>query len=226
LTNFEEQLNQKTLSFQFSFADQNFQLLPQKAIYWQNEKALILADLHLGKASHFRKQGLAIPAQSSNRDYIVLDSLIAEYEPVKVLILGDLFHSEYNTEWDFFGEFIKKHSQIKFELVMGNHDILSAEKYSSIGLTIHGESLISGNLLFTHYAMKISNENILNFSGHIHPGVRLEGAGRQAITMPCFYRKESNFILPAFGSLTGLKILKKEKNTDIFGVSGDRIFRI
>jgi uncharacterized protein len=214
------------LSLQFSFADQNFQLLPQKAIYWQNEKALILADLHLGKAGHFRKQGLAIPSQSYQKDYLVLESLIVEYQPVRVLILGDLFHSEYNTEWDFFGEFIKKNSKIKFELVMGNHDILSAEKYNSIGLVIHGESLITENLLFTHYPMKISNENILNFSGHIHPGVRLEGTGRQAITMPCFYRKEANFILPAFGSLTGLKILKKEKNTEIFGVSGDRIFRI
>lgn len=214
------------MSFQFTFTDQNFLLLPQKALYWQNEKALILADLHLGKAGHFRKQGLAIPAKSSQKDYSVLESLIAKNQPIRILILGDLFHSEYNTEWEVFGDFLKKHPSINFELVLGNHDILSAEKYHSIGLKIHGETLVSGNLLFTHYPFKITDEKILNFSGHIHPGVRLEGAGRQAITMPCFYKKESNFILPAFGSLTGLKILKKEKNTEIFGVSGEKIFRI
>lgn len=214
------------MPYEFQFSDQIFTLLPQKALFWQNKKTIILADLHLGKASHFRKQGLAIPQASSQKDYEVLNSLIAQYQPVTILILGDLFHSDYNAEWDIFGEFIKKNTPIRFELVMGNHDILPIEKYKEIGLEIVGEIVENGNLIFSHHPLKIINAEKLNFSGHIHPGIRLEGIGRQAITMPCFYRKKTNFILPAFGSLTGLKILKKEQNTSIYGISGSKIFPI
>jgi uncharacterized protein len=214
------------LPFEFCFSNQNFLLLPEKALFWQEEKTLILADLHLGKASHFRKQGLAIPQASSQKDYQVLTSLIANYQPVRLLVLGDLFHSEYNAEWDIFGEFIKNNSTIRFELVIGNHDILPVEKYNSIGLHIVGEIVEHGNLIFSHHPLTIGDGEKLNFSGHIHPGYRLEGIGRQAITMPCFYRKKNNFILPAFGDLTGLKIMKKEANTSIFGISGSKIFTI
>lgn len=211
---------------EYIYTDQKFLLLPEKALFWENEKALILADLHLGKASHFRKAGLAIPAQSSQKDYITLHSLVSQYQPDRVLILGDLFHSDFNNEWEIFGNFIQQHHGIQFELVVGNHDILPLIKYQEIGLKIHGETLIYENLIFTHHPLQSVPENHLNFSGHIHPGVRLEGAARQSITMPCFYKNENNFILPAFGSLTGLKILNKTPSTDIFGVSGSKIFKI
>ncbi|MES2795024.1 MAG: ligase-associated DNA damage response endonuclease PdeM [Bacteroidota bacterium] len=210
----------------FTFADEQFLLLPEKALFWENEKTLILADLHLGKASHFRKQGLAVPTQSIQKDYSILSSLITDYQPNRILILGDLFHSTYNTEWEIFGDFLEKNQSVRFELVMGNHDILPVEKYNSLGLIIMGEIMVHKNLIFSHHPLQSVPENFLNFSGHIHPGIRLEGTGRQSITMPCFYHLDSNFILPAFGSLTGLKVLEKHKNAEIFGISGSRIFKI
>ncbi len=214
------------MSFTINFQDETFHLLPEKAIYWENEKAIIIADLHLGKASHFRKQGLAIPTKSNQKDYMVFDKLIKDYQPVRILILGDLFHSEYNNEWEIFAEFISKHKGIKFELIMGNHDILPREKYEAIGLQSIGEIFHQKNLIFSHHPLANISANSLNFSGHIHPGVRIEGAGRQSITMPCFYKIDSNFIMPAFGHLTGLKILNKQPNTEIYGISGAKIFKI
>ncbi len=211
---------------QFQFTKHIFQLLPQKAIFWEAENTLIIADLHLGKASHFRKAGLAIPAKSSEADYENLESLLAHYQPNSLLILGDLFHSSYNNEWLQFGALIKKFPEISFELVMGNHDILCLESYNSIGLKLLSETLIKDNIIFSHHPLANLPEGQINFAGHIHPGVQLVGLGKQKITMPCFYFKNTSFILPAFGALTGLKLMKKEKNTLIYGISGGKIFEI
>lgn len=210
----------------FEFSNHIFQLLPQKAIYWESEKTLIIADLHLGKASHFRKAGMAIPAQSCEADYRNLTSLLLDIQPVRLLILGDLFHSSYNNEWLQFAELIKAFSQISFELVIGNHDILAVDKYNSIGLKLMGEIFVEQNIIFSHHPLDNLAENHINFCGHIHPGVLLIGLGKQKITMPCFYKNKSNFILPAFGALTGLKLMKKDKTTQIFGISGNKIFEI
>ncbi len=210
----------------FEFSNQIFQLLPQKAIYWSNEKTLIIADLHLGKASHFRKAGLAIPAKSSEADYKNLTSLLLDIQPVRLLILGDLFHSSYNNEWLQFANLIKAFPKISFELIIGNHDILATEKYNSIGLKLLGEILVEENLFFSHHPLNNLTENQINFCGHIHPGIQLIGLGKQKITMPCFFRNKTNFILPAFGALTGLQLMKKDKTTEIFGISGNKIFQL
>jgi len=45
----------------FNLLNQDLLLLPQKAIYWQQQKALIVADVHFGKVGHFRKAGIAVP---------------------------------------------------------------------------------------------------------------------------------------------------------------------
>src|SRR3984885_15395308 len=77
----------------FQLLNQNLLLLPQKAIYWQQEKALIAADVHLGKVGHFRKSGIAVPRDMEQSDLAVLSDLVDEFKPKKVLFLGDLFHS-------------------------------------------------------------------------------------------------------------------------------------
>src|SRR4051794_39447624 len=83
-------------------AAEPFYLLPQKAVYRPLQKQLILSDIHLGKASHFRKKGLALPAQSHLKDIDALHFLLNSWKPETVLILGDLFHSDYNREWLWF----------------------------------------------------------------------------------------------------------------------------
>ncbi len=42
-------------------AGTSLQLLPQKALFLPEESILVLGDLHLGKAMHFRKAGIIIP---------------------------------------------------------------------------------------------------------------------------------------------------------------------
>ena len=48
------------------------------------------------------------------------------------------------------------------------------------------------------------------FSGHIHPGIRIDGAGRQSLYFPCFYFGKKYAVLPAFSRFTGAAVIYPE----------------
>ncbi|MFT6810515.1 MAG: metallophosphoesterase superfamily enzyme, partial [Saprospiraceae bacterium] len=130
---------------------QQLQLLSSKAIYWEEESILFLADLHLGKAAHFRKEGLAVPTQVLHSNLGKFEALIKIQCPKRVLFLGDLFHSELNYAWEYFIRMLSKYQDISFELVMGNHDILGARSYINSGLKLHETILEMGPFVFSHF---------------------------------------------------------------------------
>ncbi|MBJ7427885.1 MAG: metallophosphoesterase, partial [Bacteroidia bacterium] len=106
-----------------SVLNQTFRLLPQKAIFWEEKQTLILGDLHFGKATHFRKNGIALSQSIATNDFDKFTALLAALNPKQVYFLGDLFHSEYNSEVFDLYEIIKFNSSVKFVLIKGNHDI-------------------------------------------------------------------------------------------------------
>jgi metallophosphoesterase superfamily enzyme len=118
----------------FDYRGLKLDLLPEKAVWISEWAVLLIADLHFGKAAHFRKSGIPIPEKVHDQDYIQLNSLISRYSPKQVYFLGDLFHSSWNEQWEtlliFFGQFPNS----TFHLVVGNHDILPAEKYQDPSL--------------------------------------------------------------------------------------------
>ena len=199
------------------------ELLPQKAIFWHDTQTLIVSDLHLGKASHFRKHGMAM--ESGTDDLEQLDILLSKYKPKRLLILGDLFHSEYNQEWEYFGTLRRKYENIKFVLVRGNHDILIEHEYEKFDIQVETEPISENGFVFAHNFVMLK-ENEFSISGHIHPGFVLHGKGRQSITLPCFYKKQNSLIMPAFGRLTGLAHMPYDKDAEVFVLTEDAVHRI
>lgn len=194
-------------------------LLPQRGIYWERKKTLIVSDLHLGKAGHFRKHGIPISKNIHRTDLLILESLIKEYRPHDVILLGDLFHSSENNEWNDFVRFIELYDFVNFILVEGNHDILT-EYPQSLSLT---PKLDIAPFSFTH----IKEESMYyNVSGHIHPGVSIRGKGRQSITLPCFYFAEKYAIMPAFGQFTGIKKIRPKQRDLVFGIAQERVIEL
>lgn len=198
-------------------------LLPEKAIYWESQKCLLIADLHLGKVSHFRKAGIAVPiaAQSSNAErlYLLLDSLYVE----EVYLLGDLFHSDFNDEWALIEEVTNRYPEITFHLIIGNHDVLHLDRYRSSRLVLT-ESLNLGPFLLTHEP--VETEEHYNLCGHIHPGIALRGRGKQRLRLPCFYFSTNGGILPAFGAFTGLYTLSKKEEDLVYAIANDIVIEI
>jgi DNA ligase-associated metallophosphoesterase len=200
-------------------------LLPEKAIFWPEKNVLLIADLHLGKANHFRKHGIAVPTLRKNLE--ILAALIGYWKPGRVIFLGDLFHSDHNASWDAFGACIRRFP-ISFELVKGNHDILPEEEYRKFGIKIYEEFLNEKPFLFSHIPLEEKNipAGAYVLAGHIHPGIRLFGNGRQRLRLPCFCFGESQGLLPAFGEFTGLHVLEPGKKEQVFAVAGDDVVKL
>lgn len=198
---------------------QRLWLLPQKAIYWEKKKMLLIADPHLGKAGHFRKNGIPVPENVNATNLQLLERLVQSVETEHLIILGDLFHSRRNMEWDHFLKWRSRHSELEVTLVIGNHDILPEKTYHASRLNLFKKLRIDPFLL-VHDLNTVGSDRKSDFllSGHIHPAVRLTGKGRQAIKLPCFYFGTDRAILPAFGKFTGTHLIKPGPEDRVFAV--------
>jgi DNA ligase-associated metallophosphoesterase len=200
-------------------------LLPQKAVYWEAESTLLLADLHLGKINHFRRSGYPVPPRANDANTTQLIDLLNHFKPNRTLFLGDLFHSHYNQEWEVLGQVVKHFSACSFELILGNHDIMSEVQYQRHQLTVHNELRV-GNLLLTHEPQEPQQAGCYNLAGHIHPGARLVGGAKQSLTLPCFYFGARQGILPAFGSFTGLYRVPVKRNDLVYVVADGEVVKV
>jgi len=212
--------------FKFTHLEQNLFLHPYKSIYWLEKKILLIADIHFGKAAHFRKSGIAIPESIHLQDLDRINYLYNYYKPDRIIFLGDLFHSEYNETWIRFKEFFDSKIKIKAELVLGNHDILDKSHYQF--LELHTENLPIKPFILTHIPLKLDELNgHYNLCGHIHPAIKLSGMAKQSLSFECFYFSKNHGILPAFGSFTGRSIMPKRKSEDeIFAVTNKEIIHL
>ncbi|MFZ1528681.1 MAG: ligase-associated DNA damage response endonuclease PdeM [Ferruginibacter sp.] len=211
---------------QHSISGNNFVVSSQKCLYWEEEKALILSDLHLGKSGHFRKNGIPVPQNVFKEDMQRLFSLIQFYSPQKVVIAGDLFHSHSNKEHDFFARWRNDIPSLTIELVLGNHDILE-DWYTSAGINVHKGRLEIKDFCFTHDVVDSGsvNEKYI-ISGHIHPSVIMKGAGKQSLNLPCFYFGKKYAVLPAFGGFTGTHPIRPLKGDTVFALAEKKVIKL
>jgi len=199
-----------------------FHLHPTGTMFWVEKKILFIADVHLGKVAHFRKHGSAVPQDAILKNFEQLDEAISCCNPKEVCFLGDLFHSSLNTEWLYFEKWVGQQKAL-ITLVSGNHDIINPLRFEKIGIKIFDERILD-TFLLTHIPEE--REGLYNFCGHIHPGVRLQGLGRQILKMPCFFKKPNQMILPAFGEFTGNYILEPEDGDEVFVVTPEEVILV
>ncbi len=210
---------------EISLRGEILQLLPEKAMYWPRESAILIADLHLGKITHFRKAGIALPPQSEDKNWQTLSRLIRKHKPKKLIILGDLFHSKYNDQWENFIDMTERYDDVDWILVKGNHDILRERHYDRSNLSICDYALKVPPFLLTHEPDEVF-EDLYTLCGHIHPGIRLKGMAKQSLRLPCFFFGQQVGILPAFGVFTGLHVLHPNKDDRVMVIAEDQIVEI
>jgi len=195
---------------------------PLGVLFWQEKSMLLISDVHLGKVSHFRKFGAAVPQQAVHQNFDMMDEVIDFFQPESVVFMGDLFHSSLNKEWQLFEKWASKITS-KMVLVVGNHDIISPVKYEDLGIQVVSEIQLAGFLL-THHPEE--RQGFFNFCGHIHPAIRLSGMGRQSVRLRCFFKSEAQLLLPAFGEFTGSFIMEPEENCQVFALLGDTVLPV
>ncbi|MFT4533140.1 MAG: DNA ligase-associated metallophosphoesterase [Saprospiraceae bacterium] len=206
-----------------NIANETMQLLSEKAIYMPDHDMLIVSDLHFGKIEHFRKNGIGLPVNAARKDINKLEKLIKAINAKDIVFLGDLFHSDYNNAWPAFKEMLSQFPNKIFHLILGNHDILDESLYNGMELTFKMEI---SNLTLTHEPMDVITEGKYNICGHIHPGVKLRGKGKQTLRIPCFYFGQHTGILPSFGTFTGTHVIKPVEGDRIFVVKDDVVLEV
>ena len=213
----------------FILHKQTLWLSPARCIFWEEEKALILSDLHFGKTGHFRKEGIGVPQNIFKEDLQRLFTQIQFFKPEKILIAGDMSHSRANKEIDLFLKWRNDLSSVDIYLIKGNHDILSNKFYEEANIKVEKKKLAIKDFCFTHdFASDCedSDEDIFTFSGHIHPGIKFNGNGKQSFMLPCFYFSDKHAVLPAFSLFTGLYKLRPKKKDKVFALVENQVIKM
>ena len=183
----------------FTFSGREQVALPQGALFWPSRRALLVADLHLEKASWFARLGQMLPPYDSIATLSDLTALAASTAAQEVWCLGDSFHDRFGCDRlpPKARELLTAlTASMRWTWITGNHDVGFIDH---CGGQIVEEAEVDG-LLLRHEADP--GEVRPELSGHFHPKLRITHRGRR-VARRCFVATERKLILPAFGSLTG-----------------------
>lgn len=204
-----------------------FWLSANRAIFWENHEALIVSDVHIGKTGHFRKAGIGVSPKVYVEDLQRLLATILFFKVSKLIIVGDLSHSKKNKELDLFSRWRNDFPSLQIDLVKGNHDILDDLWYNENNITLHHHQLCIDDLCFCHDLDECTaTQDQYIISGHLHPGVKLRGMGKQAFSLPCFYFTERFGVLPAFSHFTGNSLIKPNAGENVYAIADNQVLKI
>ncbi|MXP29812.1 ligase-associated DNA damage response endonuclease PdeM [Porphyrobacter algicida] len=216
-----------------SFANRQWHLTQSGALFWPDENALLVADLHLEKASYFAQHGQMIPPYDSRETLQRLAVALRATGARRVITLGDNFHDSRGIERmepEARGMLAALTKAFDWIWITGNHD---ATMEARCGGTL-AEELELGGMILRHQARP--GETRPELSGHFHPKLSLSVQKRR-IKRPCGVigsdgERGGRMILPAFGAFTGgmnaadpaiLEALQPARAIDAVVATGQRI---
>ena len=195
---------------EIEFRNELLMIDPRGCLFWPSENMLIVSDLHLEKGSSFAaRHRVFLPPYDTKATLQRLATCIAEWNPKRVLSLGDGFHD------DEAGQRLSKDNVAHLRELMsgrdwiwlaGNHDPKPPE---NLGGT-HCTSMHIGALNFIHEpGQDFAGGEI---AGHLHPNAKIRQRGK-SVKRRCLVGDEQRLIMPAFGAFTGgLNVLHEAYN--------------
>lgn len=183
----------------FSFASHDYLASPDGALYWPAQKALLVADLHLEKASWFARLGKMLPPYDSLATLSALEQKVGQTGVARLYCLGDSFHDKYGCDRlpaAARDTLTSLTSKLDWIWIVGNHD---AGLIDHCGGRIEEECEVGG-IILRHEA--VEHDSRPEISGHFHPKLRLSMKGR-SVSRRCYVATASKLILPAYGAFTG-----------------------
>lgn len=183
----------------FSFCGVELAALGPGALYWPAREALLVADLHLEKASWFARGGQMLPPYDSIATLTELGALLGKTRAREIWCLGDSFHDRDGCQRlseEARARLTALTAATRWSWITGNHDAVLTDH---CGGDVVAEAEVDG-LVLRHEADP--HESRPELSGHFHPKLRLTLRGRN-VARRCFVASGTKLILPAFGALTG-----------------------
>ncbi len=184
------------------------------ALYWPEERLLVVADLHLENGSAFAARGVLLPPYDTAATLGRLARLIERYAPRLVIALGDSFHDRGGpARMDDSSRVALKALQRGRDWVWiaGNHD---PDRCENVGGRF-ADALDLGALTFRHEPSPQPAEG--EIAGHLHPVARVARRGR-AVSRRCFASDGRRVVMPAFGAYAGGLNVRDRAIVALFGV--------
>jgi len=188
------------------WASEEFELLPQRALFWKREGMLIAADLHLGKPAAFRASGLPVPGGTTGSTLEALSTIIEACTATRLLILGDLLHARAGRNQATFhtvAEWRARHTSLEIALVRGNHDESAGDPPSEWGIECCDGPLTIRDIAMVHDPSRAPRRAAHFIAAHVHPVFSLHDDDGTSLRLPCFCFGVRRALLPAFGAFTG-----------------------
>lgn len=210
--------------------EQHFHLLPERVVFWEEEKVLFCSDLHWGRETYLQKFGMAIPERSFELESKILESALARAGANELWILGDFIHHPEGLHSVLLGQItawlhaLQQKLKLQISFVPGNHDRKYREWTRDLPLRVFPQGIERAGFLFLHDPSKKMPSARYVWLGHLHPALRIEELfGNRKI--PCFYLREKVAFLPAFSRLAGGAIVELTRARDrIFAIAEGQVF--
>jgi DNA ligase-associated metallophosphoesterase len=217
---------------------EEIELRPERAALLPAHGTLLVADVHLGKARAFRRQGVPVPGGTTREMLARLDAVVRATGAHRMVFLGDLLHSRHAQGSDTLAEFAAwraAHASLELTLVRGNHDARAGDPPVGLGIAVVGEPFRVGALALCHHPDPEGRSpggfdlrhapgegEPARIAGHVHPCCSVH-ARRDSLRLPCFHFGPRVAVLPAFGEFTGMHAVRREEGDRVWVVAGERV---
>lgn len=202
-------------------------LLADKAIFWPAQQALLIADIHFGKAAAYRRLGQPVPQGTTQANLARLDAMLARYPSRQLIFLGDFLHAPESRAPATLAQLHQwraTHPELEVTLIRGNHDRRAGDPPATLEMNVVPEPLLLGPFALQHEPEPHPTHHVL--AGHLHPAFRLQGRGRQRLRLPCFCIGKRISLLPAFGAFTGMMEVGADAGEQLYVVGEGSVWKV
>ena len=201
-------------------------LLAQRALWWPQQRTLLVADVHIGKAAAFGALGVPVPGAADAGTLGRLGALLRDTGAARLAILGDLLHAPAAQAPAVVAQLSawrERHATTEMVLVRGNHDARAGDPPAALRIDVVDEPWAVGPFLLCHEPRARAGGYVL--AGHLHPAVALAGRADR-LRLPCFWFGREVGVLPAFGEFTGSLTVRPAAGERVFALAGEQVFEL
>jgi uncharacterized protein len=185
------------------------------ALYWPDERLLVVSDLHLEKGSSFAARGVLLPPYDTAATLERIAGILSRHDVRIVISLGDNFHDPggparlADADRSSLSALQRGRDWI---WIAGNHDPDPADRIGGA----FAKALALGPLVFRHEPTPEASPG--EIAGHLHPVARISRRGH-TLTRRCFASDGARLVMPAFGAYTGGLDIRHAAFAPVFGGS-------
>jgi len=202
-------------------------LLPERALWIPSFDAVLVADLHWGKAAAFRAAQVPVPVGTTASDLSRLSQVLERTAARQLVVLGDLLHARAGRSVHTFGTIAawrERHRDVTMLLVRGNHDDAAGDPPPELGIHCTDLAWRAGPFVGIHEPEPSTEGYVIG--GHLHPHVTLRGRGRSHTRLPAFVFGPTRAVLPAFSAFTGGGMYEPRAGDALYLIADDEVMAV